>query len=308
MGAPLITLKNSELKGFSTLLLGSDINELQKLESLSEIDPSLSRFTLYTTNSINEARDYAKKYNIDLCVYEEIEDQDFVSIQVEIRASNPNTYLVPLLEIPSIPQLRESKKIGGVIDFESPNIIYNISNLTNLIINTRDNIENERKNQDIQGLEGFKTALEITDFNWAQKKVITAEIINSLLPAYDISSSQKRLIFNADQVFSEKITSQDYAKHLSNVSSSTKNLLIEAAPSFSRDSKSPPSSLEVFIIRVANLTAELILNGMNEDQIIQEISKLPTNIRHVAFRTIKGAPLLAAIQKATQISIKRRAA
>src|SRR5690348_14257867 len=120
-----IQIKNSAQKGIRILFLSEDKELAETIEAKSEIDPAFQRIDVYSTALASEARDIARRHAVDLAIFPDgVDGKDFVALQLELRHARPEIELIALIDIPSVSQLRESREIGGIVDFEKKSSIH----------------------------------------------------------------------------------------------------------------------------------------------------------------------------------------
>src|SRR5438046_50892 len=111
-------MQNSDHQDVRVLIVCKTEKQADQIEASFEQDSAFIRVRVYTATSVNDSRDLARKYGISLAIFpENIESRDFVATAQELKSAQPTISLIPLIGIPSIAQLRESKKIGNIVDY-----------------------------------------------------------------------------------------------------------------------------------------------------------------------------------------------
>lgn len=285
-GPKTISFANASSKNESVLIFLSDTKFGEDFEARTEFDPVFARQKVYFASDLSSAKEAIRKYSISLCIYDGSKsDLDFVFVQNELRASSGSVELIPLLGVPSISQLSESKRIGGLHTYgDVTKLSYDY--LKSLIIEYFRHKERSIGTAGTQ-LEKVKTIqhalLSNKDAKWIDAKDLSKEILDEVIVDFDFSIKEVSNILGAEQIFFPDISLKSYELMLSGEFYDMLSVLKETGSWDSKTARKPtgPAGL---VVSVVNFISMQLLSNADLQMLVDEIAKRPDGIKHPALR------------------------
>jgi len=298
--APSISLSSSETKGIKVLLVHLNPETADEYEARSEVDAELSRLSVYSTHTLTDARNLLRANACQLVVYcDGVDGLDFVSIQSELRHADPSALLVPIIQVPTVLQFRESKKLGGILDYWEQHRFQTYDDFKDIVrLFVRENAARSSNRSDLfEHVNALQKCLLTSQVKFSDTKNVSRLVVGMLTPHYDLSPDEAVQIIAAESLYMPWLETAEYSKILSKDKFGLAQLLSETRTW--KHAGTPPGSIGGFLITAANYLAHQTQECLNADQIITEFDARPVFLKHPAIRTL-STPLLqktiAAIQ------------
>ena len=282
-----LTLQNSVSKGLAVLIIDPNVERGQRTEALAEQDPHLSRMRVYVAPDLATGRDWARKYSCDLAIFPDgLDSRDFVNTQIELRHAQPSIGLVPILDTPSIAQLSESRKIGGIVDYGDVGLLDSYPNLRSKIeAFLRTLASPDQLSKMFTYADSHSRCLLSTRPDWSSIKTVSKEFINELVLQYDLSAQENAAILAAEQLYAPWLKPDAYITLLQPDPFKLAPILSETSSWEIGQSATAPRSPAGFLITLANYSAAQ-LAAHPQTEVIADILSRPQFLKHPAIRVV----------------------
>jgi hypothetical protein len=299
-----VVLPNSEAKGLRVLLIDPDEKRGQRSQAFLDEDADLERSLIYVCSDLNEAKLLVKQHHIQLGFFpQKIGNTDFVSIQQELINAYSEIQLVPLLGVPSISQLRESKKIGNVADFGNEAALLDPKLLKELIFSYLR--ESERTQSPIKSALDYakplQKALTLSDPELFGLKSKSSTVLKQMLNWYEVDYGDVPSLFAAECVYLSSVSVEKYTALFTPDPHGVLSVL--TATGSWHDGRSP-SSLLGYLVTTANFLADRMSKNSTIAEIVAEVATRPKFIKHTAIRTLNEEVLTALLETVAHAGLK----
>jgi hypothetical protein len=291
-----ISIANSYINGIVVVLLGKNQEQLQEIEARTENDPDLQRINVY---SVAKAADFSKtvrEYSANLVIVEDgTDDRDFVFLQMEARQASPGCSIIPLIATPSIGLVRTAQKNGGLVEIGDPADLNSYQKIKNYIVTFALAVtSNDLTFSELKPLKTIQKALIIGRQDWLEKKELSSECVNQLLPLFDLSVTECKIIVSAEKVFVPWLTFDSYLNLLGSDYPAILKALSDSASWI--EPESTPKSISGLIISAANFIASLVVDGDTKETITAQFELRPSHLKHPGIRTLTREKLSSVLQ------------
>ena len=299
-----LEILNTDIRANRILILHPDAKFAEEIEAHFEQNGEFSGIHVYTASTIEEGRGIARKYGIQLAIFPQfLGERDFVSIQQELRNAQPSVEMIPLLSSPSITQLRESRGIGGVVDFGDAEDLSTREGLRNIIFGylREKNKGSQSSKRAFDFVEPIQRALLVEHQSWAKIKELSRSLINPIVAAYDFSPDEAISLLAAEMIYMPWLHREQYQELLGTDPFHLGAILTTASSWVIPSQK--PTSAGGLVITLANYIAEKIGQGLPISEVFLPITQSalrPDFLKHPTIRTV-SEPVVQAI---SQIAIK----
>lgn len=283
-----IEILSSENRDVKVVVLDPNGHRGVQHEAQCDADEHLLRASIFFVSSIQTARDTIKSKRPQLVIFpSNVEGMDFVSLQSEFRNSHSKAKLVPLVENPSLAQYRESKRIGGVLDFGDPNVLSSFDAIRDFLVHCIRELSKAEKNLDGEFDEVLRLqkAMFLKDSGGIENKERSARICGLILEKFDLSSSQIARTLLAECLFKPDLEFAQYEAILAGREELGILDILKETASWEH-SGTKPASVSGFSITASNILAQWIGQGMESSAILQKIKERPHFLHHVSIRAI----------------------
>lgn len=291
-GRNSLNILNTDIQRTNVLIAHNDPRYLAHIEAQAEQDPTLQRIQVFTAESFDEMRRIARQHQCDLAIYPDpFGGHDFVTIQIELRNAQPNIQLLPAIGIPTIQQLREARKAGGVMDFISQKDLDCYATLTGLLMNyLREHANNQLSNAELfEHVSTLRECLLLEHAEWKKIKSQSQALTNAFIIHFDLSATESARTLAAEYLFHPWIQPAQYVELLKKDKFNLLEMLHSTASW--QTIQNPPKSTPGFLITAANYCAHQLHQRETIDAIVQDFSKRPDFLKHPSIRTLSGERL-----------------
>lgn len=282
----VVELVNTELRGLKVLVLDPKKERAVKHEMLAEQDPLLQRIDIYFASSIEEGRDYVRKYAINLAIFPDFPPvYDFVDIHLEFRGESKNLETIPLVKAPTLTQYRECKVLGGIFDLQDPDSLERFDAIRSIILNYLRHLSRGVDSEKLLGTTNLiSKALVIRTSTPHEFKVRSSLAFAQVITKFDLNSMEILLGTAVEQIFFPDITIGEYRNLLSDVPFDLLPI-IESCSSWT-SSKVPPRSVTGFSITFANYLSYVFELNPKFKAFEEVLKDRPVFLKHSAIRAI----------------------
>ena len=278
-------ISNSELKDFSVLIIDPNEDRSARYEAQTELDLDLQRVSVYFATSMHEGRDAVKTRKPNLAIYpSELDGHDLVSLQLEFRNACKTTGLVPLCENPTLQQYRESRRIGGVVDFAPTDTFETYTSLRDLIIQSCRAIaaENPGLEEGLNYVGVLQRALTLSHPEKATLKSDSSILCREMTSWFDLSTAEVTKLILAEKLYFPEIKLDEYKTLLDDDPFGLTEVLNQTASSQQPGTR--PSTTIGLIITAANTIAQWKSEQASEVEIIDRVKARPPHLMQISLR------------------------
>jgi hypothetical protein len=295
MSRPTIHLRNSEAKGLKLLVLDPDAERSVRHEARTELDPRLQRVDVYFVNTLEAARDVARKHGCAAAIVPaDIDGADFVTQQVELRHAQPGLDVIALVDVPTIAQLRSARRAGGLMDFAPAATLREYEALTALLLQyVRERSKASTDHEALDFVESIHRTLLVDRADWKGTKDLSKSITNRLVLAYDLSHDETVSLMAAERLYFPELDSSQYSAILAD--DPFQLLPVLAACGSWGGHARRPSSTAGLVITAANHAADALAKDQAVETVIQGIRARPIHLLHPSLRQLSDATLTEAL-------------
>jgi hypothetical protein len=287
--SPLVIKKiNSDSKGIRILVLDANVSRALDYETKTELDPHLQRIEIYTASNLNTARALVKSKRCEIAIFpDRIEDLDFVFIQAEFRNASPKIKLFPMATAPTLAQYRESRRIGGVVDFGDPSILENYEKFRDFLVHCAREYSKASMSLETELEEALQiqSLLYLNSNSSVEDKAFTARICGILCSQYDLNSYEVSRTILAECIYLPTLTFPQYEKILAGRESLDLLRTLQDSASWLQPN-SEIKSVQGFCVTASNVLAYWINEGLSHDEITAKVKERPHFIKHIAIRSL----------------------
>jgi len=291
-------IRDSEFKGYSVLVVDPDEQRGMEYEANAELDQNLQRINVFVVPSMREARDFIKSRRPNVVIFPgELDGFDFVTLQLEFKNANPTTGMVPLVENPTLQQYRESRRIGGVIDFAAPTTLESFENLRDLILQACRSLATEQPGFE-EGLNyslGLQRALLISHPGLTAMKSESAVICREVTAWYDLSCDEVVTLILAEKLYLPDLTTDKYQTLLGSDPYGLLGVLTQTASWTQAGTK--PTSTSGLIVTTSNCIAQWRQEQVPMQEIADRIKSRPQFMMHVSLRVMSQDKVLTLLSQ-----------
>ncbi len=303
-----IHILHSERAQTNVLVLDANSQRAVEYESLSELDPYLKRLNIFFTSTLAEARDLAKSKRPKIAIFpERLGELDFVSIQAELKNAHEKLKLIPLVGNPTLAQYRESKKIGGILDFAQPEALLTYQSIRDLIVfSVRELVQNSSLEKDFKTLESLQTALLVHSPFSKNYKQTSAIILSQLLPHFDLTGDEIAQTILAEKLYLPTLNEEHYASVLINTEYTLLLDLLTQTATWNKEHSKPGSTMGL-IITASNYLSMMLEQNQTIQAIHEKFQERPSFLHHLSVRVIDRALMTQVIDSIHSTEMRKSA-
>ncbi|MBT3980957.1 MAG: hypothetical protein HOE90_06355 [Bacteriovoracaceae bacterium] len=285
-----IEIQSSETKDIKVVILSKNFETVDFLEAKSEQDNQLQRMSIYSAKDVKEASELTRKYQCNLVIFEdEVDDKDYVYIQMEMINANENVQLIPITTSTDFLKRKESNSAGHVFDFLTASPFDDYEDFKTLLLKFAREYSQSHNSETL--FEYAKTVGQtvhsIAGDNNQDNKDAQA-ILNKLLNYYDFSTKEKVDIIAANLIYSPNIDVNKYNEFISPNHHDLLNVL--SATSSKASQNNSPSTSAGFIITLSHFISHSYQES-GKDETIQNILKRPKQLKHKSIKALNETNL-----------------
>ncbi len=304
-----LQILNTEIRGSRILILHPNAIAAEEIEAHFEQNSEFSGVHIYTASTLEEGRVAARKYGIHLAIFPQyLGERDFVAIQQELRNAQPSIEMIPLLSTPTVAQLRESRGIGGVVDFGDVHELSSKDGLRNVIFGY---LREKRKNslsskRAFEFADQIQRALLVEHIEWINIKELSRSLINPIVAVYDFSSEEVISILAAEMIYMPWIKREQYPGILGSDCFNIGEILAGTSSWLMQSER--PTRAESLVIVLANYVAEKVAQRQPLSEIVQPILQgtfRPEFLKHPAIRSISETVVHGIAEVVSQVCVSK---
>lgn len=295
-------IRNADVKGFKVVVLDTDKQRCASYEAKTEIDENLQRIDVYFVSSMREARDLIKSKRPTVAIFhDQVDGIDFVGLQLEFQNANKSTLLVPLVENPTLQQYRDSRSIGGVLDFAAPSSFDKYQNIRDLIIQSCRTISSKLPSLEdgLDFAQNIQRALLISNPDMAITKIQSGVICREMTGWYDLSADQTIKLILAEKIYLPSIDPDNYKMLLGADPFGLLEPLSETASWLRKNST--PTSASGLIITASNCISSWLEQGCSNEEVISRLNERPQFLKHLSIRTMSESKMTMLLSELKQL-------
>jgi len=295
MSSPTLVLKGSDRRGQKVIILDPNELRIAEYEARWDADPDLSRSLLASAASISEAKNLVRQGKYDIAVIMDgYGNMQLPAVQVELQSASDDIEFVIVTDTLDPTTLRECISSGRILDIVGTSTIANFEEIKSLILNSfrRLHLRDDSKfkiSADI--CAAVSRAIIATNPQLAHVKDVSAHLLRTLLPRFDLNTTTAMATVLAEQAYFRHIEPESYA----NILVGAQSTVIDILSSTGTD-RHPPTTPSALLITATNLIGEMIQSGLSLNEIRARIESMPISIRHRSIRGFTDDTIDSAIQ------------
>lgn len=283
-----INIINSDIKNINIFYMDYNEKRGNEFEALSEHDFELARLNIYSFHNLNDVIEVSKNTSPNLIIFiNGFENLNFTILQSELTRLFPNVDLLPIVNAPTVAEIRQSRNISKILDFTSENDIRDFNSFKNLILtsirlaNKTSNLSENLKNY----IMPISSSLLVGNQNWKSIKINSECILFKILNLYDISEFEALNIWAAEKIYFPWVSFESY-KTILEANSEILKIINDSLINLNNENQKP-RSLASFLIRFVNSVSEQHYNGKTFEEIEEYIKSRPIELKFQAIKTLE---------------------